>query len=311
MLSTSRRIALRLVLAGIGLSLMPLSGASAAEPATLRLWPGQAPGEAAPLAKAEGDIPDAPGTKSDIRRLTNVSEPVLAVFPAPKEKATGASIIIAPGGAYQFLSWTHEGTELAERFNRDGVTAFVLKYRVPKRETDPDFKLPLMDAQRAVSLVRSRAAEWNIDPQRIGFLGISAGGHLAVNAISRSLESPPQRAYPAADAVDLVSFRPNFCVLLYPGSLLDKTDPTRLAPEVKVTKDTPPTFLAVAGNDAHCAECSARYYLELKRAGVPAELHVYASGGHGFGMRPRAGVAATWPDRCVDWMRSTGLLKAQ
>lgn len=273
------------------------------EPGDIRLWSGAAPGEQQPFEKPENSLPGG-----DIQRVTNVSVPILAPFPAPKEKNTGAAIIIAPGGAYQFLSWSHEGTELARRFNRDGINAFVLKYRVPTRSFDPGNSLALMDAQRAISLVRSRAAEWGVNPARIGFLGISAGGHLAVNTISRSLEEPPKRAYPAADAIDQVSFRPDFCVLLYPGGLLDKQDPTRLAPEMKVGKDTPPTFIAVADNDAACAECSTRYYLELRRAKVPGELHVFNGGSHGFGMRPSAGVAATWPDRCVDWMRARGLL---
>jgi acetyl esterase/lipase len=277
---------------------------AASGPNDVRLWSGAAPGEQVPFTKPESDVPNS----GDIRKVTDVSVPVLTPFLATKEKNTGSAIIIAPGGAYQFLSWTHEGTELAQRFNRDGVNAFVLKYRVPTRSFDPGNSLALMDAQRAVSTVRSHAAEWGVNPKRIGFLGISAGGHLAVNLISRSLEDPAKRAYPSADAIDQVSYRPDFCVLLYPGGILDKQDSTKMAPEVKVAKETPPTFIAVADNDNACSECSARYYLELKRARVPSELHVFNGGSHGFGMRPSAGVAATWPDRCVDWMRARGLL---
>jgi acetyl esterase/lipase len=264
------------------------------ESKTLRLWPGQSPGEQGPVEPE----------KADPERVTNVSEPTLTIFPAPREKATGVGLIIAPGGAYQFLSWSLEGTEIARWFNNVGVTAFVLKYRVPRRSFDPGSKLPLMDAQRAVSLVRQRAKEWDLDPARIGFLGFSAGGHLGANLAGNS----EQRAYEAVDEGDKTSCRPDFTVLIYPGGLLDPKDPARLAPEMHLSRSTPPTFIAVAADDKGCTESSLRYFQALQATAVPSELHVYAGGGHGFGIRPRAGVSATWTDRCADWLRTIKIL---
>jgi acetyl esterase/lipase len=284
----------RVSLFSLALSLLAAVPALAEDAhATIRLWPGKAPGEQAAIE------PEVTG-----ERVTNVSDPTLAVYPAPADKATGVGILIAPGGAYQFLSWPLEGTEIAEWFNRIGVTAFVLKYRVPRRSFDTDSRLPLMDAQRAMSLVRRRAKEWALDPARIGFLGFSAGGHLGAN-----LENNPEpRAYEAVDETDTTSCRPDFTVLIYPGGLLDPKDPTRLAPAMRLSKNTPPTFIAVAADDTGSAENSIRYFLALRAAGVPGELHVYAGGGHGFGIRPRAGASATWTDRCVDWLRTLKML---
>lgn len=267
-----------------------------AEETALRLWPGKAPGEQGPIEPEKRDA--AANDPNVIQRVTNVSDPVLAVFRAPTDKSSGASVIIAPGGAYRFLSWAHEGEEIAKRFNRDGITAFVLKYRVPTRAHDPGNRLALMDAQRAVSLVRSRAKEWSLNPARVGFLGFSAGGHLGVN-LENNYE---KRAYEPVDEADKTSARPDFTILIYPGGMMDPNDRTKLAPGMVPTAQTPPTFIAVAGDDEGCAEPSVRYYLALKSAGVKSELHVYASGGHGFGMRASAGTAATWPDRCVEWL---------
>lgn len=271
-----------------------LSWQAAAENQTIRLWPGPAPGEQGAI-EAE---------KADEQRVTNVSEPTLTVFPAPREKATGAGLVIAPGGAYTFLSWSLEGIEIARWFNNVGVTAFILKYRVPGRSFDAGHRLPLMDAQRAVSLVRSRAKEWDLDPAKIGFLGFSAGGHLGANLESNY----EQRAYDAVDAADKTSCRPDFTVLIYPGGLTDPKDPARLAAEMHLSKETPPTFIAVAADDRGSAGNSMRFFQALQAASVPSELHVYAAGGHGFGIRPRAGATATWTDRCADWLRTIRLL---
>jgi len=288
-------VLLRAMLCAATFALLLAAPSRAAEEQTIRLWPGKAPGE-------QGAVePD----KTEGERVTQVADPTLTVFPAPRDQATGASVIIAPGGGYRFLSWALEGTEIARWFNGVGVTAFVLKYRVPGRPSDPGLKLPLMDAQRAVGVVRQRAKEWELDPARIGFLGFSAGGHLGANLASNS----EQRAYEPVDAADRTSCRPDFTVLIYPGALLDRTDPTRLAPELRLSKNLPPTFIAVAADDKGSAEQSIRYFLALREAGVPGELHVYAGGGHGFGIRPRAGVSATWTERCADWMRTLGMLR--
>jgi acetyl esterase/lipase len=188
------------------------------------------------------------------------------------------------------------------------VTGIVLKYRVPRRPDQAKDKPPigpLQDAQRALSLVRSKADEWHLDAKRIGILGFSAGGHLAASASTNF----DKRAYEAMDDIDKVSCRPDFAVLIYPAYLLTK-DEKELAPEIRVRKECPPTFFAHANDDPIKPDNSARMYLALKRAGVPAELHIYSSGGHGFGLRPTEKPCSTWPKRCAEWLRTQGVLKA-
>jgi acetyl esterase/lipase len=192
--------------------------------------------------------------------------------------------------------------------NSIGVTGIVLKYRIPRRPGTADDTPPtqaLIDAQRTLSLVRSKAAEWGIDPKRVGILGFSAGGHLSAWAATNF----DKRAYEPADEVDRVDCRPDFAVLIYPGGILKKgTD--QFSPEIHVTSQTPPMFFAHATNDRVGAENSVYLYLALKRAGVPGELHLYADGGHGFGMRPSPLPCATWPQRCAEWLGAQGFLKA-
>ncbi len=230
----------------------------------------------------------------------------MSLYPAPRDKATGVAILVCPGGGYTNLAWDHEGEMVAEWLNRVGVTAAVLKYRVPRRDGTPRGEPPpqaLMDAQRSLSLLRSRARELEVDPAKIGILGFSAGGHLTAWA-STAYE---KRAYDAIDPADKESCRPDFAVAIYPGGIL-KRGSTELNPEIHVSSQTPPTFIAVAGDDQGSLEGSVAYYLALKRAGVPAELHVYGSGGHGFGMRPGPKAHATWPARCEEWLRDRGLI---
>jgi acetyl esterase/lipase len=293
----NRRLLLLLLPA---VAFVPAPGRSADN--VIKLWPAKAPGETTPLDPERADRD--PNKPDVITRVTNVSEPSLTVFPASQDKGTGVGIVIAPGGAYRFLSWAHEGEEIARYFNSVGVTAFVLKYRVPTRASDPANSLALMDGQRAMSLVRAQAKEWGLNPAKIGFLGFSAGGNLAAKV--QNTEQP--RAYDVSDDIDKVSSLPDFGVLIYPGGILDAKDPSRLGDAYKVTPKTPPTFMAVAGDDTHCAECCLRYALALREAKVKNELHVYASGGHGFGMRPSAGPVSTWPQRCTEWLRSIGML---
>ncbi len=274
------------------------------KPEVLNVWPGNPPGENKPIAEEK-----TTKSKGVVTSITNVSKPTLSVFRPDKDKDTGTAVIVCPGGGYNFLAWAHEGEDVAAWLNSIGVTGIVLKYRVPRRPDQPQGMPPvgaLQDAQRALSLVRSKANEWKIDPHRIGILGFSAGGHLAAWASTRF----DKRAYKATDTwplddIDKVDCRPDFAVLIYPGGLVrvEKSD------EIRVRKECPPMFLVHASDDPITPENSVQMYLALKRAGVPAELHIYASGGHGFGLRPSNKPCSTWPKRCEEWLQSQGLLK--
>ncbi|HZO85839.1 MAG TPA: alpha/beta hydrolase, partial [Verrucomicrobiae bacterium] len=239
--------------------------------------------------------------------ITAVSKPTLTIHRPSKDKDTGATLLICPGGGYWDLFWQLEGEEVASWLNSIGVTGIILKYRVPRRAGEPE-KEPgprgLQDAQRAVSLVRSKAIEWGLDPNRIGIVGFSAGGHLAI-ATATSFE---KRTYDLVDEVDNVSCRPDFAIAVYSGYLKAK-DTDELNPALSVPTNAPPIFLAHGGDDIISPpEHSVLMYLALKRAGVPAELHVYASATHDFGVRAVNHPCATWTDSCVSWLRHQGLL---
>jgi acetyl esterase/lipase len=287
--------------------LLDARGAPSAEkPLTMALWPGKAPGEKGEMGE-EKVQESKPGEKA-VKRITNVTQPTLTVFKPAKDKDTGAAVVIAPGGGYNILAWDLEGEEVAEWLNSIGVTGIVLKYRVPRRSGTPGSQAPpqaQMDAQRAMSLVRSKAKDLGLDPKRIGMLGFSAGGHLTAWTATNF----DKRSYEALDEIDKVSCRPDFAILIYPAYLVPK-DKDELVPEIRVTKETPPMFFAHAGDDGVRPENSVVLYLALKKAKVPAELHVFASGGHGFGLRPSKQPCSTWPQRCADWMNARGLLKA-
>lgn len=271
--------------------------ARGADPVVVKLWPGKAPGEAKDIGP-EGLQPDKKG--DGIKRLEKVSDPTISVYPAPKDKATGAAVLVAPGGGYTILAIEHEGTQVCEWLNSIGVTAVLLKYRVPKRPGQaPENLAAVQDAQRAMSVVRSRAAEWGVDPNRLGMLGFSAGGSLTAWTCCHD-----KREYDPIDAADKQSFRPTFAVLVYPGGVVDKGG--ALKPEFQVTKETPPMCFVHASNDS--SENSVQLYAALKKANVPAELHLYADGGHGFGMRKGPHPVATWPDRVAEWMQARGYL---
>ena len=270
------------------------------------VWPGKIPGESVDIG-AEKLMEQRPNERQ-VQRLTNVSKPTISIFKPKPGTDNGASVLICPGGGYHILAWDLEGEEVASWLNSIGVTGIVLKYRVPRRpgESAGEPPLgPLQDAQRAMSLVRHNAKEWGIDPKRIGILGFSAGGHLAAAAATNF----DKRAYEPADEIDKVSCRPDFAVLVYPAYLVGKGKDD-LVPQIRVRKECPPTFFAHAGNDGVTAENSVRMYLALKRAGVPADLHIYAGGGHGFGLRPSNDPCSTWPVRCAEWMKSQQLTTA-
>jgi acetyl esterase/lipase len=282
--------------------------AAADRPAVLDLWPGPAPGEKGDLGP-ETEQQTKPGQRQ-VKRLTNVSKPTLTVFKPTKERDTGAAVVIAPGGGYSILAWDLEGTEVAAWLNSIGVTGVVLKYRVPRRSGEPAGQPPLgpkQDAQRAISLVRSKAKDLGLDPHRIGMLGFSAGGHLTAWAATNS----DKRSYEPVDEADTASCRPDFAVLVYPAYLVERGKPDQLAADIRVSKDTPPCFFAHAYDDGVSPENSVRMVLELKKLRVPAELHVYSTGGHGFGLRQEGKPCATWPQRCEEWMKAQGLLAAK
>ncbi len=276
---------------------------AADKPMVLDLWPGKPPG----IVTAQGEERDLTTPKDNLIagkrliRLGHVSKPTITAYlPA---KPNGTCVIVCPGGAYSILALDLEGTEVCEWLNRLGVTAVLLKYRVPAPKEGSRHLPALMDAQRAVSLVRSKAEEWKIDPKKIGILGFSAGGHLA--AVTATGEN--KRAYEAIDKADEVSCRPDFAVLIYPGYLADRKG-EKLTGDLVITKETPPMFLAHAHDDPVTPVGSALLYLALKRARVPAELHVWSAGGHGYGLRKTALPVTSWPERCEEWLGQRGLL---
>lgn len=264
--------------------------------AVLPLWDGPAPGEPAVPAKPErlvvGD--------DQVSRANDVSVPTIAVYPAVG--GSGSAVVVCPGGGYAILAWDKEGTEIVRWLNGCGVTAVLLKYRCPVRHDRPRHEAGVQDLQRAISLVRSRAATWGIRPDRIGALGFSAGG----NAVALASAGALPRLYAPVDAHDQAGCRPDFSVLVYPAWLAAQGS-TTLVPEAMPDAAAPPAFLAHAHDDVHTSESSIAYYLALKRLGIAAELHIYASGGHGFGLRPSAHPIHTWPERCQAWMASRGL----
>jgi len=270
------------------------------------LWPKGAPGEKGKVGN-EHDTTGADGRMvagQRVTRLTDVSQPTITVYSPAKNKANGAAVIVCPGGGYRILAMDIEGTEICQWLNSIGVTAFLLKYRVPTRSGDTNHMLPLQDAQRALGLIRSRAKEWKIAPARIGILGFSAGGQL-VGHLSNDYQS---RAYDSVDEADQVSCRPDFAMGIYPGRIVPTDDKKPLLPELTVTSNTPPTFLVQAEDDPVHVENSIYYYLALKNAHVPVELHVYPTGGHGYGLRPSKDPVSAWPKRAEEWLRQSGWL---
>lgn len=279
---------------GLSLSVFSQSGKE------IRLWESKAPG-------AKGTSPE------DI--------PTLSVFEPDDKQKNGMSVVICPGGGYSHLAINHEGYDVAHWLNSLGITAFVLKYRHDSRERHYRYPVPFLDASRAMRLIRTRASEFGISPERIGIMGFSAGGHLASSVGTHADNGiAPQQA---TDSIDQTSNRPNFMILIYPvisfttkythrGSrwhFLGVNINSKLAEdfsnEKQVTSLTPPTFLVHADNDhAVPVENSILFYSALKKAGVPAEMHIYAKGGHGFGMAPEDSVLGSWPQRLADWLKS-------
>ncbi len=268
----------------------------------LRLWPNGLPPGARPVpAERAAELK----TQSNSEWIRYVDDPTLTVYPPQRHQANGTAVIVCPGGGYNGLAWRKEGLEIAEWLNTLGITAFVLKYRVPRRDPERPWFEPLQDAQRAIRYVRAHAARWQLRPDRIGILGFSAGGHLAAMA-SMHWQRP---TYPAQDELDRHSARPDFTILVYAAYLGAKDDPRRLSRLVRVTPRTPPTFMVVTWDDKLRGLHAGLLLAEYKKAGVPAECHVFAYGGHGYALRPSPHpVAATWPKLCAAWLREMGLI---
>jgi acetyl esterase/lipase len=276
---------------------------------TLPIWPGVVP-DPVPTTGPEADTTSAKDNLiagKPLIRLGNVSVPTITLY-QPKEHNSGAAVVVFPGGGYSILALDLEGTEVCDWLNGIGVNCILLKYRVP--DTGPYLaKSPaaLEDAQRAVSLVRSHAPEWKIDPHRIGVLGFSAGGHLAA-AISTHYD---KRLYPAQDAADQQSCRPDFAILIYPGYLADEKQSSLEKLGLHPTANTPPTFIVQAEDDGVHVENATTWFLALKAVNVPAELHIYSSGGHGYGLRPQASLpVTTWPQSAAIWLKTIHILPA-
>jgi acetyl esterase/lipase len=238
-------------------------------------------------------------------RLGNVSNPKLTLYSAPGT-TPGPAIVVFPGGAYRILAIDLEGTEVCGWLNSIHVTCVLLKYRVPNTGPYPKSPAALQDAQRALGVVRAHAAEWHIDPHRIGVLGFSAGAHLAA-ALSTHFD---QRLYDVVDAADQQSCRPDFAVIVYPGYLALAEQNFAPNPDIHVTDQTPPSILIQAEDDPVHVENSIVYFLALKNAKVPAEMHIYAEGGHGYGLRPTALPVTHWPDLVEKWLHTISVTKS-
>ncbi len=274
---------------------------------TMPLWPNGAPG-AQPAPGPEGDMTTAkdgrPGGRAVIR-IGNVSNPTLTVY-APKTDNTGAAVVVFPGGGYRILAIDLEGTEVCDWLNSAGITCILVKYRVPEPGPYPKSSAPLQDAQRAFGMVRAHADEWHVDPNRIGVLGFSAGAHLAA-ALSTHFD---QRLYEPIDASDKLSCRPDFAVIVYPGYLALSEQNYAPNPEIRPTAQTPQTFIVQAEDDPVHVENAVVYFMALKNAKVPAELHIYAQGGHGYGLRRTELPVTTWPRSVEIWLHTIHVLPA-
>ncbi|MGA2484193.1 MAG: alpha/beta hydrolase [Candidatus Acidiferrales bacterium] len=302
-----KRLLLLAAVAGISTSLFAQKPAWQLAPGhiTLPIWPHGAPG-AQPNPGPEIDTTTAKDNLiagKPLIRLGNVSTPTLTLY-TPQGKNTGAAVVVFPGGGYRILAIDLEGTEVCDWLNSAGITCVLLKYRVPDSGPYPKSSAALQDAQRALGIVRSHATEWHIDPQRVGVLGFSAGAHLAA-ALSTHFE---QRLYDPIDAADQLDCRPDFAVIVYPGYLALEERNFMPNPDIHVTDMTPPSFIVQAEDDPVHVENSTVYFLALKNAKVPAEMHIYAQGGHGYGLRRTALPVTTWPQSVEAWLHTIRIL---
>lgn len=276
-----------LALVALAVAVLPLS---AQEPQRISLWPNGAPGSEARRAESE---------QAKDYWVKNIHDPSITVYVPPKDKATGAGVVVIPGGGHRLLVYNAEGVEPAQYLNGLGVAAFVLKHRLQREEGSPYTieRDARADAYRAMRTVRSRAAEFGVDPKRLGVMGFSAGGEVVGLIAFGSGEGDQQ----APDSIDRVNGRPDFAIFIYPGPL---------AVQASVPATAPPAFLATASDDPCCSVPTLKILQQYKDAGVPVEAHVFAKGGHGFNMGQRSKLKAvnTWPQRLADWLADSGLL---
>src|ERR1700680_1265154 len=304
-----RRSLILLVLAGISISLFAqkLAWPPAPGHTTLPVWPHGVPG-AQPNSGPEIDTPTAKDHLvggNPVIRLGNVSAPTLTLY-TPQAKNTGTAVVVLPGGGYRILAIDLEGTEVCDWLNSAGITCILLKYRVPDSGPYPKSSAALQDAQRALGIVRSHATEWHIDPTPSGVLGFSAGAHLAA-ALSTHFD---QRLYDSIDAADHLSCRPDFAVIIYPGYLAVADQHFAPNTDIHVTSRTPPSFILQAEDDPVHVENSSVYFLALKNAKVPTEMHIYADGGHGYGLRRTDLPITAWPKLVETWLHTIKILPA-
>jgi acetyl esterase/lipase len=266
------------------------------------IWPALAPGETD--QKNGTTLPGREQDKPTITRIKDITCPTMEVI-APEGGGNGAAILILPGGGFGYVVPDLEGSEAGAVFNQLGITAFVLHYRTTSTGPKGAWSRPLQDSQRAIRSIRANADKWNLDPTRIGLLAFSAGGQVGAIHIGELGD-----AYEPIDEIDKLSARPDFAMLVYPWRVSD--DAGKLMPEIKISKNSPPTFLVHTHDDASSSVGSALIYADLKRNDVEAELHVYHNGGHGYGVRAKPGSnIGTWTDRAIDWLRSRGLGSAK
>ena len=270
------------------------------------IWPGTPPDAAAQHAPGPEYVTNKTSSIGPLLWVCNVTIPTITVY-SPTKTNTGVAIVVFPGGGFNALAMDLEGTEICDWLTSRGITAILLKYRIPLKKRGPygESPLALEDAQRTISLTRLHAAEWGIDPHKIGVIGFSAGGYM-VAATSTHFD---KRSYPPADAADQESCRPDFAIACYPGHLWDYDNDLNLNPNVHVTTNTPPTFLLQAENDnIDGVNQALTYYIGLKKVGVPVEMHLYADGRHGFGLRRTDLPIGVWPQLAEKWLMTIGMI---
>lgn len=289
----------------VAMTVVWASATLAAEPIVIDLWSDQMPGDVRDLpSEADQTKPaDKLIAGRPIVRLGNVSRPQIAVYRPDAVKANGAAMLICPGGGHHILAYDLEGIEVAQWCNSIGITGIVLKYRVPFHDPERKWTAAVQDTQRAMSLVRARADRWNVDRKRIGICGFSAGGQAAALASVFS----DDRQYKPIDDVDQIPSRPDYMLLVYPGGLVQK-DTSVLHDYIKVSKDVPPTFFTHAFDDFCPVENTLSFANAIKAAGGSAELHVFPTGGHGYGLRQTDELVTRWPELAESWLRRLKVL---